>query len=88
MVPKAKTPEGYEIPVPKRGEFDANLDKLLKAPQPPKKAGCGHLLRRASSSGGREVPVVLGGSLGRRSRLEVLRVEPPDQVAVRRLDSF
>jgi hypothetical protein len=31
-----KTPEGYEIPVPKRGEFDANLDKLLKAPQPPK----------------------------------------------------
>jgi len=32
-----KTPEGYEIPVPKRGEFDANLDKLLKAPPPPKK---------------------------------------------------
>jgi hypothetical protein len=32
-----KTPEGYEIPVPKRGEFDANLDKLLKAPKPPKK---------------------------------------------------
>ena len=32
-----KPPEGYEIPVPKRGEFDANLDKLLKAPPPPKK---------------------------------------------------
>ena len=32
-----KTTEGYEIPVPKRGEFDANLDKLLKAPKPPKK---------------------------------------------------
>jgi len=31
------TPEGYEIPVPKRGEFDANLDKLLKAPRPSKK---------------------------------------------------
>jgi len=30
--PKQKIPEGYEIPVPKRGEFDANLDKLLKAP--------------------------------------------------------
>jgi hypothetical protein len=35
--PKHTTPEGYEIPVPKRGEFDANLDKLLKAPQPPRK---------------------------------------------------
>ena len=31
------TPTGTTIPVPKRGEFDANLDKLLKAPQPPKK---------------------------------------------------
>jgi hypothetical protein len=31
------TPEGYEIPVPKRGAFDAHLDKLLKAPQPPEK---------------------------------------------------
>jgi hypothetical protein len=42
LMPKQKslaqvTPEGYEIPVPKRGEFDANLDKLLKAPKPPKK---------------------------------------------------
>jgi hypothetical protein len=35
--PKQTTPEGYEIPVPKRGEFDANLDELLKAPQPPKR---------------------------------------------------
>jgi len=31
------TPLGETIPVPKRGEFDANLDKLLKAPQPPKR---------------------------------------------------
>jgi hypothetical protein len=29
------TPQGEVIPVPTRGEFDANLDKLLKAPQPP-----------------------------------------------------
>jgi hypothetical protein len=31
------TPQGATIPVPKRGEFDANLDKLLQAPRPPKK---------------------------------------------------
>ncbi len=31
------TPKGLKIPVPTRGEFDANLDKLLKAPPPPKK---------------------------------------------------
>jgi hypothetical protein len=35
--PTPRTPAGYEILVPKRGEFDANLDKLLKAPQPPTK---------------------------------------------------
>jgi hypothetical protein len=29
------TPKGLKIPVPTRGEFDANLDKLLKAPPPP-----------------------------------------------------
>jgi hypothetical protein len=29
------TPKGLKIPVPTRGEFDANLDKLLKAPAPP-----------------------------------------------------
>lgn len=31
------TPKGLKIPVPTRGEFDANLDKMLKAPPPPKK---------------------------------------------------
>jgi hypothetical protein len=29
------TPKGLKIPIPTRGEFDANLDKLLKAPSPP-----------------------------------------------------
>ena len=29
------TPKGLKIPVPTRGEFDANLDKLIKAPAPP-----------------------------------------------------
>jgi hypothetical protein len=28
------TPKGLKIPVPTRGEFDRNLDKLLKAPPP------------------------------------------------------
>jgi hypothetical protein len=28
------TPTGLKIPVPTRGEFDRNLDKLLKAPPP------------------------------------------------------
>ena len=31
------TPKGLKIPVPTRREFDANLDKLLKAPTPPAK---------------------------------------------------
>jgi hypothetical protein len=34
------TPQGATIPVPKRGEFDANLDKLLKGP-PAAHEGCG-----------------------------------------------
>ena len=25
-----KTPKGYEIPIPKRGDFDAILDKVAK----------------------------------------------------------
>ena len=42
LMPKAEkdeqyTPRGEKIPVPTRGEFDANLDKLLKAPPPPPK---------------------------------------------------
>jgi hypothetical protein len=28
------TPTGLKIPVPTRGEFDRNLDRLLKAPPP------------------------------------------------------
>ena len=28
-----KTPKGYEIPIPKRGDFDAILDKVAKAPK-------------------------------------------------------
>ena len=35
--PTQVTPQGETIPVPKRGEFDANLEKLLKASAPPKK---------------------------------------------------
>ena len=31
------TPKEATIPIPTRGEFNANLDKLLKAPKPPKK---------------------------------------------------
>src|SRR5437867_932628 len=31
------TPRGERVPIPKRSEFDANLDKLLKAPAPPKR---------------------------------------------------
>jgi hypothetical protein len=33
------TPKGLKIPVPTRGEFDANLDKVLKAPAPKKVLG-------------------------------------------------
>ena len=32
-----ETPKGTPIPTPTRGEFDANLAKLLKAPRPPRK---------------------------------------------------
>jgi hypothetical protein len=28
--PKQKTRKGYEIPIPKRGEFFGNLDKVAK----------------------------------------------------------
>ena len=30
---KQKTPQGHEIPVPKRGEFIANLEKAARKPQ-------------------------------------------------------
>ena len=33
-LPKQKTPKGYEIPVPTKGEFEAVLDKVAKAPKP------------------------------------------------------
>ena len=29
-VPTEKTPKGFEVPVPKRGEFFANLKKVAK----------------------------------------------------------
>lgn len=32
------TPRGAKIPIPERGEFRRNLDRLLKAPPPTKKA--------------------------------------------------
>jgi hypothetical protein len=31
------TPRGKEIPIPTREEFAGNLDKLVKAPPPPKR---------------------------------------------------
>jgi hypothetical protein len=47
------TPQGETIPVPTRGEFDANLDKLLKAPRPPKKvAGRRRAATPKGSAGG------------------------------------
>jgi hypothetical protein len=46
------TPQGATIPVPKRGEFDANLDKLLKAPQAPAKV-LGKRSRRAPDGRGK-----------------------------------
>jgi len=33
------TPKGLKIPVPTRGEFDANLTKVLKAPAPKRVLG-------------------------------------------------
>jgi hypothetical protein len=33
-VPTEKTPKGVEVPVPKRGEFMANLKKIAKADKP------------------------------------------------------
>jgi hypothetical protein len=31
--PMQKTPKGYEIPIPKRKDFDAILDKVAKPPK-------------------------------------------------------
>lgn len=44
------TPKGQKIPVPTRGEFDKNLDKLLKAPPPPPKYRKGSSGNRPASS--------------------------------------
>jgi hypothetical protein len=44
---KQYTPTGLKIPVPTRGEFDRNLDKLLKAPPPPS-----HYRKKAKPSPG------------------------------------
>lgn len=35
--PKQKTQKGYEIPVPKRGDFFRNLKKAANASPPPKR---------------------------------------------------
>jgi hypothetical protein len=32
------TPKGYKIPIPEKGEFRRNLDKLIKADQPAPRA--------------------------------------------------
>ncbi len=45
------TPKGLKIPVPTRGEFDANLDKLIKAPAPPSRYRKGKSADRASGKG-------------------------------------
>lgn len=44
------TPKGERIPVPTRGEFDKNLDKLLKAPAPPPRYRKGRSVDRPASS--------------------------------------
>ena len=46
------TPKGLKIPVPTRGEFDANLDKLLKAPPPPPRFRKGKGKRSADGEAG------------------------------------
>ncbi len=33
--PTERTPKGYEVPVPKRGDFLANLKKVAKPDEPP-----------------------------------------------------
>jgi hypothetical protein len=40
---KHYTPKGLKIRIPTRGEFDANLDKLLTAPSPPSRYRKGKL---------------------------------------------
>lgn len=34
---KQKTPKGHEIPIPKRKDFDAILNKVAKKPLPPRR---------------------------------------------------
>jgi hypothetical protein len=34
-MPKEKTPKGFEVPIPRRGEFFANLKKVAKVPRKP-----------------------------------------------------
>jgi hypothetical protein len=36
--PKQKTPQGHEIPVPKRGEVERDLKKLIAPAKPPRQA--------------------------------------------------
>jgi hypothetical protein len=42
------TPRGAKIPIPERGEFRRNLDKLMKAPAPSKKVGHAPATRKTS----------------------------------------
>lgn len=37
--PTEKTPRGHEVPIPKRGEFFANLKKVARAGKPSAPAG-------------------------------------------------
>ena len=46
------TPKGLKIPIPTRGEFDANLDTLLKAPPPPPRYRKGKAKRSAAGEAG------------------------------------
>jgi hypothetical protein len=35
--PKQKTPKGHEIPVPKKSDWQRNLEKVTRPAKPPKK---------------------------------------------------
>jgi len=35
--PTQRTPKGHEIPVPKRGEFYRDLERMVKAPAAPER---------------------------------------------------
>jgi hypothetical protein len=45
------TPKGLKIPIPTRSEFDANLDRLIRAPSPPSRYRKGKSADRTSGKG-------------------------------------